>query len=360
MRVSAILKGRLDKQGRQTIQIRINDGKKRTFHPLKIKVKPSQFKDGKIISHPQAVIFNQAIKREIQNKEATGGVKVIDPDFFDYARKCIKYWRENKLKKESTLWKYETDLNKIAEYRSSFKLSEMNNHFFSGFISHCYKEGNVENTIWTNFSKIHAILQRAVKEQILIRNPVNDYPDRPKYRDPKRDFLTPEQIESVEKFALHGATPEQRFSTIWFLIGCYTGMRFGDMKTFNKKDIVGARLIKENQKTGETISLPVRGKIKELFELIDYKPCKITNEAYNRMLKVIAKTCDIHINLTAHTSRHSAAMLLANSGASIEETAAILGHTTTKHTKIYYKISNKRIDSAIDRIINPKHTGKKL
>jgi integrase len=197
-----------------------------------------------------------------------------------------------------------------------------------------------------------------VKDEIILKNPLDKFQDRPDYKNPKRDFLTLDQVNNIEKFALHGATPEQRFSAIWFLIGCYTGFRISDMKTFEKKrDIVGHRIIKENIKTREIVSLPLAGKIKELLELVQYKPLNITNEAYNRMLKVIMEKCDIPFNLIAHSSRHTAAMLLANSGASLDEIAAILGHVNTKHTRIYARMSNQRIDSAMSKIINvPKPT----
>lgn len=351
MKVTAILKGRKDEKDRISIQIRVNIGKVRRFYPLKIKVRKNQFSKGKVINHPNAFVFNSVIKAEIQKREVSEAVsKGVDPDFFEYTKHCIIRWREMRLKKESTLKQYESELNKISSFKSSFRLSDMNNSWFSGFLAHCYKLGNKENTAWKTFAKIHAILEQAIKDDILLKNPMDKFTDAPKYRNPKRNFLTFEQVQSIEKF-MKVATPEQKFSCAWFLIGCYTGLRISDMRAFNKKNIIGGRLIIHTTKTNELVSLPVRGKIKELLEVVKYKPLSITNEAYNRMLKVIAEKCEIEFNLVAHSSRHTAAMMLMNTGASLDEVAAILGHTNTKHTAIYAKINNSRIDKAIDKII---------
>jgi len=355
MKVSAILKGAKDNDNRIPVAIRINDGGKRSYKTLTIRVVKEQFKKGKVINHPKAKEYNDIIKKKIVEYEAgiiTATPKKADPDFLDYAQTCIDNWRSRKKKEESTLEQYASEINKLRDYKEGVKMSGIGNAYFNGLLSYCYKKGNVENTAWKTFSKVHAILEQARKDGLLVSNPLDDYEDRPKYTDPTRDYLTKEQLTAVERFAGSVDSPAQKHATLWFLIGCYTGLRYSDMKTFNKKDhIKSGRLIKENIKTGEIVSLPFTSKIKALFEAVEYKPLSITNEAYNRMLKVIAKRCDIEMNMTAHTSRHTCGMLCANAGISIEVTAKILGHSSTKHTGVYYKISNQRIDSEIQKIL---------
>jgi integrase len=203
------------------------------------------------------------------------------------------------------------------------------------------------------------VLEQAREEKLLKINPMDDFKAFPKYRDPKKEYLTRDQLQLIEEFAKSDQskarreleTKARRFATWWFLIGCYTGLRYSDMITFDKrKDIHNGRLVKENIKTGEIISLPFRGKIKELFEQVGYKPLNIQNQPYNRILKLIAKKCEIDIRMTAHTSRHSFAMLAANAQIDIGTTAKMLGHTSTRHTKVYYKYSNNTIDDAINKM----------
>lgn len=355
MKVTAILKGTKDKHDRRTVYIRTNLGEKRTFKALKIRVTENQWdaKNMKVIAHPKASIYNQTIKKEIAERELKSDDQTYkQTNFIQYGRQCISHWQALKSKGEPQLRQYHYELKKLERHNDTINLKDIDNRFFTTLLKYCYSLGNVENTVWKTFSKVHAILEQAVEDKLLPRNPMDDFKSRPVYRDPKRDFLTPEKLKEVEKFALASDSAAQKFATLWFLIGCYTGLRFSDMKTFDKKKhIIGGRLIKNTVKTGEIISLPLKGKIKELLDLVKYKPLAIKNESYNRMLKTIADKCDIDINLTAHVSRHTAAMMLANAGVSIEVTAAILGHTSTKHTKIYYRISNKRIDDELGKII---------
>lgn len=354
MKVTAILKGAKDKHERRTVYIRTNVGEKRNFKALNIKITEKQWdsKGMKVFNHPKASIYNAKIKKEIAERELSYGAKEYEKkEFIKFGRECIEHWRAMRSKGEPQLRQYHYELNKLERFKNIL-LSDMDNAYFKGLLKYCYSLGNKENTAWKTFAKVHAILQQAVDDNLLVKNPMDAFREKPVYRDPKKEFITPEKLKDIEKFALTIDSAAQRFAALWFLIGCYTGMRFSDMKTFDKKKhIMGGRLVKETEKTGEVISLPVRGKIKQLLDLVDYKPLRIKNEPYNRILKVIAKKCDIEINLTSHTSRHTAAMMLANAGVSIEVTAAILGHSSTRHTRTYYKISNKRIDSEIDKII---------
>jgi integrase len=364
MKITAILKGKEDKQGRYPVVIRINDKHKRIFKTTKIKVREDQWEKGKIVKHPQSVILNDIIKKELAKYELSemkDMQRVVKIDLFDYWDQCLELWSATKAKKPPTIRQYKYEKSKLERFRTSQILAEIDNKFFVDLLKFCYeKEGNQENTAWKTFSRVHAVLEQAVSEGLLPQNPMDKFKDRPKYRDPKKEFLTKEQLDKIEDFALTDKskarrdfeTEPRRFATFWFLIGCYTGLRYSDMITFNKKkDIHNGRLIKENIKTGEIVSLPFRGKIKELFERVEYKPLDIENQPYNRILKVIAEKCEIHINLTAHTSRHTAAMLLANNKVDIHTTAKILGHKDIRHTQIYYKIANSTIDDAMDKII---------
>ena len=98
--------------------------------------------------------------------------------------------------------------------------------------------------------------------------------------------------------------------------------------------------------------MPVKGKLKHYLELINYEPLSMHENTYNKLLKVIAAACGIDKNLHAHVSRHTAAMLLANAGVSIEVTAKILGQKKIGTAQIYYRISNQRIDNEIKKIYN--------
>jgi integrase len=164
--------------------------------------------------------------------------------------------------------------------------------------------------------------------------------------------LLPNEIKKIDKFCLDKKCPKELFfAGTWFLISCKTGLRLSDQKSFDKKkNIHAGRLIVQTSKTGEIISLPISPELKKLFERINYEPMHYSGEAYNRLLKLIAKGSGIDKNISSHTGRHTAAMTLANSGVSQEVASKVLGHASLRTTSIYYKISNKRIDDELKKI----------
>ncbi len=163
----------------------------------------------------------------------------------------------------------------------------------------------------------------------------------PKYKDTQKKYLTQEQIDELE--AISNLPKEILFARDWFVLGCYSGLRFGDMEAFNKKDhIKSNRLTLYTSKTGELISIPLTEKLLSLFERVNYKPIPYTNKHYNELLKQI----DIGVRLSAHMSRHSAAVRWASLGVPQEIVAKLLAHTSLKTTAIYYKITGYRWDEA--------------
>ena len=70
----------------------------------------------------------------------------------------------------------------------------------------------------------------------------------------------------------------------------------------------------------------------------------------NRVLKDIAKECNISKNLTWHIARHTFATLALTKGMSIESVSKILGHTNINTTQIYAKIINEKLTQEFEVI----------
>lgn len=183
---------------------------------------------------------------------------------------------------------------------------------------------------------------------------IDEYPfaifKMPRYKDPEKTFLTKEQVESIDKF-IQGKIPnEYKIAGAWFVISCYTGLRFGDQQAFNKKNIRNGRLIIYTSKTGQPVSIPMNDKLKTLFELVNYQPIPYSNVHYNRIMKAIAAECEIESNVSVHTARHTFGTLCASQGISQEVTAKLMGHSSIKTTAIYYQLTSDRLDSEFEKI----------
>lgn len=351
MKVTAIIKGRPDQNGQRPIQIRINIGNSKFYKPTHIRVDPkTQFKSGKIIAHPKADEWNQKVKNLIiqYQAQAITGFEKKTPKvkLLDYVRSKIKHLDRAK----GTFRQYNVQIKKLSDFDADVYLDEIDHDYFNRLKRYLKGLGNDNNTIWNSFKFLKKFIKTAINDKLIKDNPFIHY-ESPKYQNPERTFLTSKEIAAIEKFIKKKNPPLIREAAIWYMIGCYSGLRISDIKAFSKKkNIIGNRLIVYTQKTKEPVGLPVAGKLKYYLELVDYEPLSMHENTYNKLLKVIAAACGIDKNISAHVSRHTAAMMLANSGVSMEVTAKILGQKKLATTAIYYKISNKRIDDELKKL----------
>jgi site-specific recombinase XerD len=353
MKVTAILKGRTDANGQRPVQVRIYHNGKNIYRPTHIKVLPGQFKKGKVVDHPKAQEWNQKITNLIIQYQAE---TLKEPErkkpktmLFDYIIACTNKW--DKTKKAGTLRIYHSQLEKLKGFTPNVLLTQIDNNFLYAYQSYLVKLGNSKNTVWSSFKFLRTILNDAIKEDLLDRSPFKRF-TMPKYEDPNKTYLLPDEVKRIDKFCLDKKCPPELFFVgTWFLIACNTGMRLSDQKAFDKKkNIHGDRLVIKTAKTGEMVGLPISTALKKLFERIDYKPMHYTGEAYNRLLKLVVMGAGIDKRVSTHSGRHTAAMTFANAGVSIEVTGAILGHSDMRSTKSYYKITNTRMDLELKKV----------
>lgn len=343
MKVSATLKGSLDSIGRRKVYIRIADRYTRKFFATNIWIDPKQWSKGKVINHADSKNLNQRIKDLILSTEVSP-VQKTDLYFYKYALDCLNRWEHTK--KQSTLNQLRSKIKKFRDFSDS-KLSHVTSALLTKYVNHCYSLGNQENTVWTSLKAVRVIINQALKDRAIIENPFLSF-TMPRYRDPQKVYLSKPQVEKIEKFAFK-ETP-YRIAAAWFVIACYTGLRFSDQVNFNKGKIRDGRLIIYTSKTGQVVSIPVNEKLKKLFRLVGYKPLPYTNEHYNRLLKAIAAVCKIKLKLSTHTARHSFGTLCASAGISQEVTAKLLGHSSIRVTAIYYQLTGTKIDSEFEKL----------
>lgn len=355
MKVTAILRGKKDSQERQVIYVRTNIGEKRSYKSLNIKVTTNQFKAGRVVDHPKAKEYNLIIKDAIVGAEY-GHIKGIaeypDADLRTYMDKLLRQWKTEK--QSTTLQSWQHSIEHFLDWNErEIKLSQVSVELLNEFKSYLIKKYKGSNNVWKICRDLRTLFTRAGKERIIKEDPFDLF-ERPQYRQTKRNYLTKQQVHKLEEYINGPNCPDNlRFYGRWFLIGCYTGLRFSDMGRYNRKDhIKGDRLVLHTLKTGELVSVPFKNKVKELFEAVDHKPLNITNQKMNEKLKIFMDACDIDINLTVHVSRHSFAVMCADAGIPIEVTAKLLAQRDTKSTAVYYKITNPKIDAEFDKIIS--------
>jgi integrase len=349
MKVSAALKGRPDSMGRVAVSIRIASGKIRRFKAIQppIRILPKQFKDGRVINHPDKDLFNLRIKEAIIKAERSGGFDEPGTEllgrFIERTLKDIAPFRA-----EGNMRHYRSKFYHFLGFTGNIPLTSITTQTLNAYKSYLIKEGISGNTLWSYLKYVRTLINKADKENLISLNPLKGF-EMPRYKDPAKRFLLKSEVDKIEK--LKKLPPELDFCRLWFLIGCYTGLRYGDQNKFDKKKhIKGDRLTVYTSKKGELISLPLKGKIKELFEAVDYKPMHYSNTHYNRCLMQIGDIAGVG-EITSHLARHTFGTLLADAGVSQEVAAKLMGHGSLKSTAVYYRVTNNRLDAELGKLL---------
>src|SRR6478735_1521226 len=131
MKVTAIIKGRIDQNGHRPIQIRIANGYATRYKHTHLKVNPeTQFEDGRIINHPNAKEWNQRIKNLIiqYQAQALNGFekKVPKVKLLDFIKQRIR----DLDRKDSTVRQYNVQIGKLSDFEPNIFLDEIDHSYF--------------------------------------------------------------------------------------------------------------------------------------------------------------------------------------------------------------------------------------
>ena len=335
-----------EKDGKHPIVLQVYYKGKRKQVFTGLYVKDVDFKNGKVINIPNKAHYNQLIvnkknelEREFINQAVTGLIalnskKVVkEHSFFPYAYQMLEQMKTRC--KKSYLDRFGYLLEQFRAWSGDVMLSDITPDYLKAYEKYLFDKGITPNTIGRNLKKIKQVL--------------NDYGTPIKfktitYRQPKREFLTVHEIEQIEQ------SDYDHIVKWYFLLSCYTGLRYGDMQGIKNKVVLNDgiyRMILSTTKTGEVVSIKLIDKVIGILENIN-EPIP-TNEQSNRVLKEMAAVCGIDKRLTFHIARHSFAVNSANLGFPIEVVSKLLGHSSIRTTAIYFKITDTRIDEFMDR-----------
>jgi integrase len=184
------------------------------------------------------------------------------------------------------------------------------------------------------------------------RNPFADY--RLKMEVRERGFLNEEQLKRLMTQKLH--FPGQDFVRDLFVFSCFCGLAHVDLKNLSHDNLIteadGSLWIdirRQKTKTPAAVRLldvPLQLMKKYSgFPTKDNKVFNVPDIAYcNRVLKEIAKQCELDVRLSYHLSRHTfATTVTLSQGVPLETVSKMLGHTSIKTTQIYAKITRDKI-----------------
>lgn len=261
-------------------------------------------------------------------------------NFFEFSERFIK--EVGGKRGVATLENYRKVLKKIEGYHGSRLLSfqQITHDWLAGFEAHLRKNltSNYIHAIW---KVIKTFFNAARKRNLITNYPFTSY-ENPVYRSPRKDYLTLKELRAWEKYVdkAHGV---QREAGVYFLLGCYTGLRISDWFLFDKKNIKEGRVLIETVKNKKPVSMIINSGLRR--NLKRMTGLTITEPAINRVLKDIAKGAGIDKRVSSHCARRTFAVTVcATRGISLETCARLMGITVKICADNYYSVTQEKID----------------
>lgn len=367
---------RLNKRGEGLVEIEMQQERRRRYISTHTYLPPEHWKNGQVTGTPDDAARNYALRRmmwEVEQVELEflkRGRVVAIPTLADAIRTNVNPAARlrdfvNQMMQESdrkavTKQNYMTLVNDIDRFRPGTYLNDIDYQWVQAYERHLRERDVMHNTRISRLRLLRAVVNEALSRDLISQDPFR----RMKLdgTEAKHGYLTSRQLHQLEQMPLSGK--EERARDL-FLVGCYTGLRFSDIRTLRQTDIgPDGWLRKRTQKTGADVSIPIR----DLFDgrmltLIDkYKGdigrlCSKAppNSDVNRTLKPLLAKVKAQQRVTFHSSRHTFATLLSERGLSPETIQHLLGHASAQTTKIYNEHAADRRREIMKDLVNLKH-----
>lgn len=340
-------------------------------------VRPDQFKDGRVIKHPDAAIINARVedRRAEIAKAVIPGVGYIEGatvdhrqgNFCDYIRRRAKQFKaDHKIDMYHKCMRiaYEiTDFHKRDIYFGELTLAWAREYYTA-----CRLQGNSQNTAMRKVKNIRTMYNQAVAEGLApLPNPLTAF--KVTTTPVNKEKLTADEIARIEALVLE----PDRFiyhARNAFLFSFYSqGMRFENVCLTRREHIQDGHLQYQMNKGKKWRSVAIHPKLQAIIDLyigdsgpylFPFFPNEIkgavdlrnkkgsVNAMINEHLKVIAQLANIKKSISFHMARHSFAFMAKTRGVKTDTIKDALGHTDTKITEAYLRaLDDSYINEAV-------------
>lgn len=345
---------RLNKRGEGLVEIEVQQGRRRRYLSTHIYLRPENWQSGWIVGTTDDNGRNYALRRMIWEIEQVEleflkrGQRVTLPLLIDSVRSNVNpaarlrdfgmMMISDGQRKELTNANYRTLFNDIDRFRPNTYLTDVDYQWVMAYDRWLRQRGVAHNTRVGRLRMLRALMNEALRLDLVYQEPFKRL--RIDQMEAHKGFLTMKQLKAIEAMRLEGKTERVRDL---FLIGCYTGLRFSDIRTLRREHIEGDWIHKTTVKTGVEVWIPYRqvfmGRMQNLIDkygdigrLTRQTP---QNSETNKLLRPLLDKVGASREITFHSSRHTFATLLSQIGVSEVTIQRMLGHMTQKTTQIY-------------------------
>ena len=365
--------GRLNRKGEGLVQVECQQGKRRIYFSTKVYLEPQYWHNGMVVDHELSSDLNVILRRmriDIERveldfmkrdvrvtlpmlREAVVSNTAPSAKLTDFGRNVIA----QSDRRDVTKANYRTLMNDIDKFRRGVRVDECDYAFVEKYDLYLKDCGVGHNTRVGRLRLLRAVLNEAVKRDMIARNPFDRY--RVEGMTSRHGFLSDGEIARLER--LTGLSERESMVRDAFLFCSYTGLRWSDFKALRQENIKNGWIRMTMQKTGQKVAIPYE----KLFEgrakmMLDRHGNDVrsmngnlpTNSQVNSTLRdLLRKACiNTDFRVTFHTSRHTFASLLLEEGFPVTTVQRMLGHTKVQTTQIYAEVTERTIENDVRKL----------
>ncbi len=408
--VKAIVRrSKVNSQGLSVVYIQYGHDQRTTLFSTGVKVKPSHWNDKKQLVDSargvKKIVANKDLIRSLENEDnvtnALIGIKAseirqlskrlsieqVTPTV--YAVK-LAYARQQEGKDIlkgnffDLLDEYIEDNKQRLKYGTIKQVKVLKNHLL-GFEKFSKKRVSLETV---NKSLITKFVNYLVQEKGMVNDSTNSYlkrlktflrhlydegylPDRSFDRvkslitasDSEKDIVYVTNKE-FDKIRTHDLGDNKRLEKVrdLFIIGCCTGLRYGDLVRVGPEHIIGDYIEITSEKTTKRLTIPINSVARSILNKYQNQPPHISNQKFNQYIKELAKLVKLnqpinritykgnqpteksyvkHELLSSHSMRRTFITLAKEFGMTTETIMKIVGHSSYEMTKRYQEIDKE-------------------
>lgn len=200
-----------------------------------------------------------------------------------------EYVEDLKARNQVNYKQYLTTYNHLKDFIKNPKLSfeEVNVVFMDDFTHYLKQRGYKPNTVATRIKNVKAVLSYAFKRSLHFNQSFIHFQARTE--QPDTIYLTVDELGKL--MTISNLTDHQQNCLNWFLIGCFTGLRFEDWDKLDLNMEKNGIVSFIQSKTEDNAHIIVSEELKVIFGRI--KGDKPLNQVINRTIKEVVKLAGI-------------------------------------------------------------------
>ncbi len=272
---------------------------------------------------------------------------------------------------------YQSTLNCLVRFIGEdelFSFKDITEKWVNSFMCFLRRSGLKTNTVNFYLRILRAVYNKACKEGIESPPAFSPFQDICMSNVKTRKIAVDKSIiQKIARMEL-GTDLRKELARDLFLFSFYCrGMPFVDMAYLTYDNIVNGYICYSRHKTGQPLKVKITGLLQQLIDKYKnegeyvlpilknrklpssqlYRQYKNRLRQYNKTLKSISNSLNLHIPLSSYVSRHSWATLARENGIPVSVISEGMGHSSEKTTYAYLSALNpSHVDKANEKVIN--------